>query len=78
MVKEFSEFFESVFLSSEAKTQSNYKLRTTKKFVFDADKCLSPIKIKTSLDNLEPRKAGGPDGVHSYMLKECSESLAKP
>ena len=50
--------------------------RTDKKFYFSIDKRLSVFEIKKKLDKFDSCKFSGPDGLNSYFLKECSESLA--
>ena len=43
---------------------------------FDID--LSFTKIKQFLDNINTKKAAGPDGIHGSVLKHCSVSLCGP
>ena len=44
---------------------------------------LADINVKEEivldrLSKLKPFKAPGPDGIHSYILRECSSSICKP
>ena len=38
----------------------------------------SYTRIKSLLDNVNMNKAPGPNGIHSFVLKNCSSSLCRP
>ena len=38
----------------------------------------SCTRIKSLLDNVNTNKAPGPDGIHGFVLKNCSRSLCRP
>ena len=43
-----------------------------------SDICQTEIEIFEALTSLKPNKAPGPYNIHSQVLKNCAESLAKP
>ena len=43
-----------------------------------SDITFTESEVFVSLTSLKPNKASGPDNLHSQVLKNCAESLAKP
>ena len=78
IAKEFNQYFESVFTEKRQDQNMVFDKRTDKKFNFSIEKTLSVYEIKRKLEKIDSAKSSGPDGLNSYFLKECSESLAYP
>ena len=43
-----------------------------------SDICMTEIEVFEALASLKPNKAPGPHNIHSQVLKNCAERLAKP
>ena len=68
-------YFASVFYAEDIDSLPTCEMKTTTKCI---DPVFSEQVILTKLINLNTNKSTGVDKVHPKVLKECSDSLAKP
>ena len=66
-------YYQSVFTIDEGLAPPVFDQRTEEKIV---DVSLTTESIEEKLQELNPNKAAGPDGVESRLLKECAEEVA--
>ena len=69
-------FFETTFTNENVSNLPEFSNRLSGCYLSDVH--ISEKEIFHKLCNLKPYKSPGPDSLHSYVLKTCASSLAKP
>ena len=74
-VELLNEYFSSIF-----KTDNNIiiALGPQQLPILSVDPVFTIAKVKTRMCQLDPKSAGGPDGVPPIFLKSCQHSLSPP
>ena len=76
LVCNFNKYFPSVFTSSEFSLPPLGEIQLPEETMSDVR--FSEEEVFAALQNLDPNKAMGIDGIHQRVLKYCSVSLYKP
>ena len=73
VMAKLNNFFQSVFISEICTTET-----FSNNISQFSDITFTEFEVFVSLSSLKPNKASGPNNLHSQVLKNCAESLAKP
>ena len=71
-----NEFFISVFTRDNITSMPEFPDQEYSSPLTDIT--ITPEEVKKMLDNLNPNKSPGPDGIHPRVVRELSSELAKP
>jgi len=77
-VKEFNEYFASVFENIDNEKCKSYPVYNQREHEELNNVILSAEIVEKKIKNIKAHSAPGPDGIHATLLKQCSKEISIP